>query len=262
MKNKYRTLLRRELLKLELEEQKLRKQAQTVKPLNWKKALEEKIPQKVYTGLESTFATAFSLVFQHGRKLIEMTYQKENLKQEYILRDQAVRTEASRRDFQQMQKNVSKAGLKNMAVTTAEGVALGALGVGLPDIVLFLATVLKGIYETALYYGFEYESSKEQYWILKMMAASLQTGRQWLREDSQVDALLNGAGEVTPEELAVQIQKTASVFAVDMLVLKFIQGMPVVGLLGGAANPLYYRKVLDYVRRKYRKRYLLQQLKL
>lgn len=262
MEGKHRILLRRELLKIQTEEQKLRKKAETAKPADWKKALEQKIPEKVYTGLETAFCTGFSLVFQHGRKLIELTYKKENLKQEHILRDQAVQTEGSRRDFKQMQKNVRNAGLKNMAATTAEGMALGALGVGMPDVVLFLATLLKGVYETALHYGFEYETPEEQYLILRMMSASLKTGRAWLREDAKVEELLQAdAMGVDPEVLKEQIKKTASAFAVDMLVLKFIQGMPVVGFLGGAANPVYYRKVMDYVQRKYRKRYLLKQLK-
>ena len=262
MENKRRMLIRRELLKIQTEEQKLRKKAETAKPLNWKAALEEKIPEKVYTGLEKAFCTGFSLVFQHGRKLIELTYRKENLKQEHILRDEAVQNAASRRSFLQMQKSVRKSGIKNMAVTTAEGMALGALGVGMPDVVLFLSTLLKGIYETALHYGFEYESPAEQYLILRMMSASLKTGRDWLWEDGKVDALLGeDAIAVDGEVLKDQIRKTASAFAVDMLVLKFIQGMPVVGILGGAANPLYYRKVMEYVQRKYRKRYLLRQLK-
>ena len=262
MESKHRILLRRELLKIQTEEQKLRKKAETAKPADWKKALEQKIPEKVYTGLETAFCTGFSLVFKHGRKLIELTYKKETLKQEHILRDQAVQTEGSRRDFKQMQKNVRNAGLKNMAATTAEGMALGALGVGMPDVVLFLATLLKGVYETALHYGFEYETPEEQYLILRMMSASLKTGRAWLREDAKVEELLQAdAIAVDPEILQEQIKKTASAFAVDMLVLKFIQGMPVVGFLGGAANPVYYRKVMDYVQRKYRKRYLLKQLR-
>lgn len=262
MEQKHRTLIRRELLKIQTEEQKLRKKAETAKPADWKKALEQKIPEKVYTGLEAAFCTGFSLVFRHGRKLIELTYKKESLKQEHILRDQAVQSEASRLDFKQMQKNVRSAGLKNMAATTAEGVALGAFGVGMPDVVLFLATLLKGVYETALHYGFEYETPQEQYLILRMMSASLRTGRAWLREDAKVEELIQAdAIAVSEEILQEQIKKTASAFAVDMLVLKFIQGMPVVGFLGGAANPVYYRKVMDYVQRKYRKRYLLKQLR-
>lgn len=44
-----------------------------------------------------------------------------------------------------------------------------------------------------------------------------------------------------------------------MILLKFIQGLPVVGIIGGAANPIYYSKVMKYVQMKYRKRYLLKQ---
>lgn len=262
MESKYRILIRRELLRIQTQEQKLRKKAESAKPADWKKALEQKIPEKVYTGLETAFCTGFSLVFRYGRKLIELTYKKADLKQEHLLRDQAVQMEASHRDFKQMQKNVRKAELKNLAATTAEGMALGALGVGMPDVVLFLATLLKGVYETALHYGFEYETPAEQYLILRMMSASLKNGRDWLREDAVVDRLLGeDAIAVSQEVLHEQIQKTAAAFAMDMLVLKFIQGIPVVGLLGGAANPVYYRKVMEYVQRKYRKRYLMNQLK-
>ncbi len=52
--------------------------------------------------------------------------------------------------------------------------------------------------------------------------------------------------------------KTADAFAADMLLLKFVQGLPVVGVLGGAGNPVCYRKVMRYAGIKYRKRYLLQ----
>ncbi|MEE1162214.1 MAG: EcsC family protein [Lachnospiraceae bacterium] len=65
--------------------------------------------------------------------------------------------------------------------------------------------------------------------------------------------------EVSREILEEQIRETASVFAMDMLILKFIQGFPVVGILGGIANPIYYNRVLRYVQLKYRKRYLLKQ---
>lgn len=65
--------------------------------------------------------------------------------------------------------------------------------------------------------------------------------------------------DITDEEFDRQIQSTASAFAVDMLLLKFIQGLPVVGILGGAANPVYYGRIMKYVQLKYRKRYLLKQ---
>ena len=57
--------------------------------------------------------------------------------------------------------------------------------------------------------------------------------------------------------LQEQTDRTAKAFAADMLLLKFIQGLPVVGLLGGAGNPVYYRRIMKYVQIKYHKRYLL-----
>lgn len=258
---KQRKLVKRELLNLKLQEKKLVEDALKAKPLNWKAALEKKIPEKVYSGLESAFCTGFSLVFKQGRKLIELTYKKEDLQRSHALRDWKVKTTGSRRDLNQMKKSANKSDAVNMAATTAEGVALGALGVGLPDVVLFLTTLLKGIYETAIHYGFEYDSRQEQYLILRMMEASLKTGRDWVRCNEKVDELLAvDAFAVDEGVFNEQLKKTASAFAVDMLLLKFIQGTPIVGILGGAANPVYYNKVMKYVQMKYRKRYLLKQL--
>ena len=77
----------------------------------------------------------------------------------------------------------------------------------------------------------------------------------------QVDGMLCGEERVITEpSFKAQIKNTASVFAVDMLLLKFIQGLPLVGIIGGAANPVYYRKVMKYVQLKYRKRYLYKLL--
>lgn len=258
MEKKRRILVKRELLTLQLQEKKLEEAALKQKPLPWKRELEKKIPEKVYSGLESAFCTGFSLVFQQGRKLIELTYRKEELQKQHQQRDLEIQAKGSRKEFKQMQKSVKRSGGWNMAATTAEGIALGALGVGMPDIVLFLSTLLKGVYETAIHYGFAYETPGEQYLILKMMAASLRSGKDWIRANREVDRLMEEDALAVPQEiLREQIQETASAFAVDMLLLKFIQGMPVVGILGGAANPVYYRKVMEYIQRKYKKRYLL-----
>ncbi len=255
-----RKLANRELLKLRYQEKELEQAALKTKSLPVKSLLEKKIPEKVYTGLESAFCTGFSLVFQQGRKIIELTYKKEEMQRQHALRDWKVKTAGSRSHLKEMASSAGRSDAVNLAATTAEGIALGALGIGLPDIVLFLTTLLKGIYETAIHYGFEYESRQEQYLILKMMSASLQSGQNWVWENKAVDKFLETEEpEITEEAFRQQLQKTASAFAVDMLLLKFIQGMPVVGFLGGAANPVYYNKVMKYVQIKYKKRYLQKQ---
>ena len=168
-----------------------------------------------------------------------------------------------RKEWRQLRREAKQANWLNLAATTAEGVGLGALGIGLPDIVLFLGMLLRGIYETALHYGFDYEDRWEQLLILKMMTTALSTGEEWEYHHSKLEALLKEeVQQVSEQAFADQIDQTASVFAVELMALKFIQGLPVVGIVGGAANPVYYARVLKYVRCQYEKRYLQKQLKL
>ena len=252
--------IRRELLAVERQEQKLAQGAGKSSPIPWRAALEAKVPAKVYTGLENAFAKGFSLVFQQGRTLIEKTYRKEDLQNDHAIRDYAVQLKGRRKELKHLQRGAIKSDSMNLAVTTLEGVGLGFLGVGMPDILLFLATLLRGIYETALNYGFDYETKQEQLLILNMMEASLSTGAAWVKKNQDVDALLHARStEISDAQFQKQLQNTSAAFATDMLLLKFIQGIPVVGILGGAANPVYYQRVLRYVRLKYRKRYLEMQ---
>ena len=256
-KKQIRTL-NKEFKALQRREDKLMAAAVKARRPGWKKTLEEKVPEKVYTGLNSAFGKGFSLVFQHGRKAIELTYKKEKLTQNHMAHDAEFQSSGNRKEMKQIHKTAQKSNNLNIVMTTVEGIGLGALGVGMPDIVLFLTTVLRGVYETALHYGFEYESRFEQMLILKMMAASLSSGKDWFHRNKEVnDWILKGACQISEEVFQTQIQDTASVFAVDMLLLKFIQGLPVVGILGGAANPLYYRKIMQYTQLKYKRRYLL-----
>ena len=253
--------LQKELRAVEKQEQRMQKNFVKAKQPGWKTALGDKIPQKVYTGLESAFGKGFSLVFNQGRSIIEKSYNKENLQNNHSIRDYAVQLKGSRKELKAVHKSAKRSDGVNMVVTTAEGLALGALGIGLPDIVLFITTLLKGVYESALNYGFDYDTPEEQYMILNMMSASLITGQERLEWDEMIDGMIaEPPRNVAKEVLEEQIRETASVFAMDMLILKFIQGFPVVGILGGIANPIYYNRVLRYVQLKYRKRYLLKQI--
>ena len=157
-----------------------------------------------------------------------------------------------------MNKSAKQSDLLNLTMTTVEGVGLGALGIGMPDIVLFLGNLLKGIYTTALNYGYDYECRREQLLILKMMQTALSTGESWIQRNAEVEQMLEfETVDITDDLFKQQVKDTASAFAMDMLLLKFIQGLPIVGIIGGAANPVYYGKVMKYVQLIYRKRYLL-----
>ena len=62
--------------------------------------------------------------------------------------------------------------------------------------------------------------------------------------------------DVTLEE---QIRRTSDVLSEEMLYLKFIQGAPVVGVVGGISDLVYQKKILDFVGVKYKKRFLEKQ---
>ena len=170
--------------------------------------------------------------------------------------DRAVLRYGRRRDLRKLKGASQRAQLGNLAVTTAEGIGLGALGIGMPDIVIFLGMLLKGVYETALHYGFPYDTPRERLLILKMMEAAVSRGPERKRCNADVDLLLASDRSPSPEELQRQLRQTGNAFAAEMLLVKFVQGLPLVGVLGGAANPLYYNRVMRYVQLKYQKRYL------
>ena len=252
------TAIRKELALVEKQEEKLRKAAghESVRP--WGK-LEEKIPQKIYENLEKAFCKAFSIVFDKGTGVIEKSYNKNAIQEDYQIRNYAVQVRSRRKELRNVKSGAQGAGVRNMAITTAEGIGLGIFGIGLPDIVIFTGVILKGIYETALHYGYAYDTAEERLLILKMMEAALSKGGEWEEKNQTVDEWLqNGIPSPEGDEMSIQMQETAQTFAMDMLVLKFIQGIPVAGMIGGAGNPVYYRKVMKYVQLKYRKRYLMR----
>ena len=62
-------------------------------------------------------------------------------------------------------------------------------------------------------------------------------------------------------QMEEEIRRASEALAEAMLTAKFLQGIPVVGAIGGMSNPVIYRKVQQYASLKYKKRYLAQKRK-
>ena len=252
----FRIACEKELKYIAKQERKLQKQAMN-SDKTWKRAIEGLIPERIYVNLRAAFATAFNIIFEKGVDVIEKTYSKERLLKEFESKDLAVDDIQTRRELRKFRSNVASSKRWKSIITTAEGVGLGVLGIGLPDIVLFLGFILQSIYEVALRYGYDYNKPEERLLILKMMSAAIAKQGKWLEADMEVEELIRDPVCPDYDSVETQIGVTADDFALDMLVLKFIQGLPVVGVLGGLSNPVYYNKIMEYVRLKYHKRYLL-----
>ena len=223
--------------------------------------LEEKIPEKLEETLNTAFIKAFDLVFEKGTGLIEKTYNKDQQKTDYQVREYAAGLKESRKTVKAFGRESQGTRMKNLMISGVEGVGLGLLGIGLPDIPLFTAVILKSVYEIALSYGFEYESEKEQWFILKMIETALKKGEELERNNSLLNAWIdqNGIGE-TVKGRKEQSKETAAALAEALLYMKFLQGIPVVGVAGGAADTVYLKKITDYAELKYKRRFLRKKI--
>jgi hypothetical protein len=253
-------IISRELAKLERREAALERRSDR-RTRGWKGALESRIPPKAADGVRAAFAKAFSILLERGSGWIERGCHPEELIALYSVRDSAVDTRGRRAELCRLCSGARRANAANTALTALEGLALGALGIGLPDILIFLGMLLRGIYTTAMSYGFDCSTPAERLLILKIMQCSVTCGDERRRLSEEIDVLMISAHEPDEAELRSQTEQTASAFATELLAIKFLQGLPIIGVVGGAANPLYYRRVMACAELKYKKRYLLGKIK-
>ena len=61
--------------------------------------------------------------------------------------------------------------------------------------------------------------------------------------------------EKLPMDREKQMKRTADALADEMLYLKFVQGLPVVGILGGLSDVVYQNKLSEYAQLKYKRRF-------
>lgn len=218
--------------------------------------IEEKIPEKLEATLEAAFYKAFLLIFEKGTGVIEKTFKGEELQLEFQVNDFRVDKKPTKRSLRKLEAAGKKSKLLNSAVTTMEGIGLGVLGVGIPDIPVFLSMLLKGMYETAANYGYDYNQKEEQILILRMIAAGLAEGAEKRVADGLVEEWLGFAATTEALSFEEEVKRAAEALSDAMLMAKFIQGLPVIGAAGGISNPAVYEKVSQYASLKYKKRYL------
>ncbi len=248
----YKNPLQVELNKIEKIENKITKERLSYKPTN----SNFNIPEKVSDTLKKAFNTAFDTVFNKGTGIIEKTYNKSEKEKDFLIRDFIFDNNPNKKEIKKLKaKNIN-----NIALSTAEGVGLGLLGIGLPDIILFTGMILKGVYEISMKYGIDYNLPKERMFILKILQASMQKGEEFINIDNQINDVIKNDFIINDEDIKNQIIKTSNVFADEMLIMKFIQGLPIIGVIGGLSNPIYYNKIISFVDLKYRKRYLYKKL--
>ena len=206
--------------------------------------------------LDTAFAKAFALIFEKGTGVIEKTYQRTKLEQDYQVRQYMADVKQDSKSLRAFSKKARDTGTKNLLLSGVSGIGMGVLGIGLPDIPVFTGMILKNIYETALQYGYSYESREEKYFILLLIRGAVSYGDTLCEIDGKVNEFIRNG--ILPEEYQdkEQIEQTAGALSKELLYMKFLQGIPVVGAVGGAYDAVYMKRITEYAELKYRHRYL------
>lgn len=219
------------------------------KPNQLKEKISDKIPDKLEYTLNTAFEKAFSMLFTKGDMIIEKTINSEKISSEYDVLNYTADKIPTKKNINKIDGISRKSNLINSSFVTAGGIAMGFFGVGMPDIAIFTSALLKGIYETASSYGFVYSSEEEKVYILRLIRTALSENESRYENNAELDSMVYG-------DLNEEISLTAKALAKSMLMEKFIQGIPIVGVVGGISNNIIYRKVLKFAKIKYKKRYL------
>jgi hypothetical protein len=248
---------------------KLEKQEQNILNKKENKMIQEKIapisdkiesmvPQSLKKTLDVAFYKAFQIVFEKGTKYIEKSYNKQKIQSYHNLNDYKMENNLNRKTIKAMDRHSKTSNIINASLSTLEGAGLGLIGMGLPDIPLFTAMILKTIYEIALSFGFSYELQDEKIYVLKIIQGALLKDEEQKICNQHVDEISKKIDNhiFLDMNLDNEIQRTSNILSDVMLTSKFVQGIPIVGVLGSITNYTVIKKISKYSTIKYKKRYL------
>ncbi len=241
------------------QETKFLKRFAEKKPSPLDSFLANKVPAGLQSTLSSAFAKSFAVIFEKGTLVIEKSYNKEEIELKHKVNAYAYSLKQDMKRAKAFERDAARSSQKNVIISGAKGVGLGLLGIGLPDIPIFIGMVLKGIYEIALQYGFEYESEQERYFILKVVSTSLSHGEDALRADTELNDFIRQPAIPQGYDAAAQVDAVAAVLSRELLYMKFVQGLPLVGAVGGIYDAIFVKRILSYARLKYKRRFLAKQ---
>lgn len=216
----------------------------------------EHIPPKLQETLDAAFMKAFEVMFTKGSGIIEKTCGKGKKTIDYQIRSYEEELRQDRKSLKAFRKKAGGIRAANLAVSAVEGVGLGFLGIGLPDIPLFTGVIFKTLYEIALNYGYPYEDEQEQIFLLKIVEAAVSKGPRLQELDRELNRWMDG-GQPFETSRKEQIERTAKALSGDLLYMKFVQGIPVAGIAGGISDVRCLSAVAAYGDMKYQRRFLM-----
>lgn len=254
-----KTVRRKEWEALKKKEKKFLESRKEKSESRLNRLLAEKVPEQLQSKLNAAFEKAFSLIFRKGTGIIEKTYSREKIERTYQVNQYLAGLEENSRNIRAFSKSAGAAGGRNLIFSGVEGIGLGLLGIGLPDIPLFTGLILKHMYELALSYGFSYDTEEERYWILLLIRGALSCGEDSRELSREADLFIRDGALPEKYDQEEEIRRTAACLSGELLYMKFLQGIPLAGAVGGAYDVIYLSRIQKYAGIKYKKRFLYRQ---
>lgn len=222
--------------------------------------LNGKVPAGLENTLKTAFFTAFEAVFKNSDK-IDRTYSRKHAEITYAINHSAAVLKPDKKHLRAFSGEARRTARGNTALSGVAGIGMGLLGIGLPDIPILVGMLIKGIHQIAQSYGYSHETVKERYYLLLLLECAVSRGEALTRRNAAVDAftaILANKDDMTVSDTVFtnQMRATADALAEHLLYLKFVQTIPLVGVVGGFSDITVMQTVSGYTELKYRKRFL------
>ena len=257
----FKSALEKEWIKIEKDEASFLDKNMRKEDSKLNQFLADKVPAGLQSTLDTAFAKAFQLIFEKGTDVIEKSYKKEDIEKDYQINSYAASLKENRRNLKAFSKKASGAGRTNLLLSGVSGIGMGILGVGIPDIVVFTSLMLRSVYEMSMHYGFAYESEEEKKFILLLIQGAVCHDTNLLHINDELNAFMINGSFSTEPDMEECIQNAAAALSKELLYMKFLQGIPVVGAVGGAYDVIYMKQINKYAELKYRRRFFSSKIK-
>lgn len=256
-----KTVLEKEIARLRRAETRYLRKFRDKQPGELDRLLEDKVPEKLESTLDAAFSRAFDLIFSKGSAIISKSFSNDRLVREFE-EDTASLEETGRgRELRKFRRRAAVTGTAHTMLSTVTGLTLGAFGAWIPDIVIFLSVLLRNLYQISMRYGYAYDTDDEKKFMLRVIAAAVQDGDDLISADKELNRIIR-AGLFTDGSSIDEIKKDASTaLAHALLLMKFLQNFPVVGIVGGISDFVYMERISDYAVLKYQRRFLTDQIR-
>ena len=216
--------------------------------------LAAKVPEKLRATLNAAFCKAFEVIYKNGTPLIDKTYNKKNAEQQYQINRFAYEVRQNKKSLRAFSRQSNTSNSINLLVSGIEGIGLGLVGCGIPDIPLLTAVILRSLYEISTNYGYHYTKPEEQLYQLLIIQGAMSYGDNLINCLDQLDSYTQTVVIPSEDTIKDQIKASASSLADEMLFLKFVQGIPVVGVIGGISDTVFLHRIQRFAKLNYQYR--------